>query len=103
MEFRNDAEQNRYVLEDDGRDVAFTEYTERHDRLLFPHTEVDPGYSGQGLGGQLIKQALDDVRARGLLMVPLCPFVRGYIERHAEYADLVDRDALERFDREAGD
>lgn len=97
MEFRNDAEHGRYVLEDDGRTVALTQYDERHDRLFFPHTEVDPAYEGQGLAGQLIRQALDDVRSKGRLIVPLCPFVRGYIERHPEYADLVDADLTERF------
>lgn len=102
MEFRNDAEHGRYVLEDDGEVVAFTEYEERHDRLIFPHTEVDPAYEGQGLGGKLVKQALDDVRAGGRQIVPLCPFVRGYVERHPEYDDLVDHELFNRYIRELG-
>ena len=98
MQFRNDIEGGRYVLEDDGPDgpraVAFTEYREADGRLLFPHTEVDPAHEGQGLAGQVVKGALDDVRAQGRLIVPLCPYVRRYVERHSEYADLVDHEML---------
>lgn len=102
MEFRNDAEHGRYVLEDDGRTVALTQYDERHDRLFFPHTEVDPAYEGQGLAGQLIRQALDDVRGLGRLIVPLCPFVRGWIERHPDYDDLVDHHLTDRYLQQMG-
>ena len=44
---------------------------------------------GHGLGGTLVRGALDDVRARGGSVVPLCPFVRGWIDRHPEYQDLL--------------
>lgn len=93
MEFRNDAERNRYVLERDGHVVALADYQDRDGRRVFSHTEVDPAYEGQGLASQLVKQALDDVRARGRTIVPLCSFVSGYVERHPEYADLVEHDA----------
>lgn len=102
MEFRNDADNHRYVLEDAGRIVALTEYDDRLDRLIFPHTEVDPAYEGQGLAGQLIRQALDDVRALGRQIVPACPFVRGWIERHPDYDDLVDHDLLHEFLKQIG-
>ncbi len=60
------------------------------DRLIvFTHTEVEPEYEGQGVGGRLVQAALDDVRARGLHILALCPFVKTWIERHPEYADLV--------------
>ena len=103
VDFRNDAEHHRYVLEDDGEVVAFTEYEQRHDRLLFPHTEVADGYEGRGLAGDLVRQALDDVRVQGHRVVPLCTYVRGWIERHPEYADLVDAELTERYLAEAGD
>jgi hypothetical protein len=44
---------------------------------------------GQGIGSGLVKQALDAARAQNLKVVPMCSFVRGYIERHAEYQDLL--------------
>ncbi|HEU4425454.1 MAG TPA: GNAT family N-acetyltransferase [Pilimelia sp.] len=53
------------------------------------HTEVDPAFAGQGLGGRLVAGALDDIRARGLKLVPRCPFVRAYLRRHPEHDDLV--------------
>jgi uncharacterized protein len=53
------------------------------------HTDVAPKWEGKGVGGALVKGALDDVRARGLKMRPFCPFVRAYIKRHPEYQDLV--------------
>jgi predicted GNAT family acetyltransferase len=53
------------------------------------HTEIEPAFEGHGLGSVLAAGALDDVRARGLKVRPLCPFVAAYIERHPEYADLV--------------
>jgi uncharacterized protein len=65
----------RYVREDDGT-------------VALVHTEVDPGIEGYGLGGKLVAGALDDARARGLRVRPLCPFVAAYVKRHPEYADL---------------
>jgi predicted GNAT family acetyltransferase len=50
-----------------------------------------PSLENKGLGARLVAGALDDIRARGLRVVPFCPFVRAYIRRHPEYADLVVR------------
>jgi predicted GNAT family acetyltransferase len=60
--------------------------------LTLVHTEVDPAFEGRGVGGALASSALDDARARGLGVRPLCPFVARYIERHPGYADLVIED-----------
>jgi uncharacterized protein len=56
------------------------------------HTEVDPTFEGQGLGDRLVAGALDDLRARGRKLLPLCPFVRDYLGRHPQDADLVAGD-----------
>jgi predicted GNAT family acetyltransferase len=61
----------------------------RPDAIALVHTEVSVSLEGRGLGAQLVSGALDDLRARGLKVVPICPFVRSYIGRHAEYDDLV--------------
>jgi hypothetical protein len=50
---------------------------------------VDEAHEGQGIGSRLAAGALDDIRGRGLTIVPLCPFVSAYLARHSEYADLV--------------
>src|SRR5439155_23952305 len=50
-----------------------------------------PAFEGRGLGTRLIAGALDDIRARGLELIPTCPFVRAYLRRHPEQRDLVVR------------
>jgi predicted GNAT family acetyltransferase len=55
---------------------------------------VDDAFEGQGVGSDLVPGALDDVRSRGGTVVPLCSFVRSWIERHEGYEDLVDHDLV---------
>lgn len=75
-------EESRFEVHLDGQLGGFAEYTLEPGRIVFTHTEVS--VEGKGLGGALVKQALADVRERGLEVVPECPFVRGYLERHPE-------------------
>ena len=73
-----------------GDDLAGTvDYYLRPGVITVVHTEVAAGFAGEGVGSVLVAGMLDDIRARGLKIVPMCPFTRGYIERHPEYADLV--------------
>lgn len=72
-----------------GDGLAFAAYRPAGHALMFTHTEVPEGVEGQGIGSSLVKYALDDVRARGLKVIPACQFVAAYIERHPEYQDLV--------------
>jgi len=53
------------------------------------HTDIEPSLEGRGLGAVLVRGALEDIRSRGERVVPFCPFVRAYVRRHPEYADLV--------------
>ena len=69
--------------------LGIAAYTRRGDTVVFTHTEVDPDAGQSGLGSRLVRGALDDVRAHGGSVVAQCPFVRGWIERHREYADLL--------------
>jgi len=69
--------------------VGFSEYRALRGRLAFVHTEVDDKYEGRGFGRRLIVAILDDVRARGLKLTPICPFIAAYIKRHPEYDELV--------------
>jgi predicted GNAT family acetyltransferase len=74
----------------DGTLVGLAQYALREDAILFTHTEVPEQYEGQGIAARMVRFALDDVRARGLRVVALCPYVRAYIRRHPdEYGDLV--------------
>ena len=86
---RNDDE-GQYEIWVDGERVGLTEFEVREDGVLvFPHTEVDEDRRGQGLAGQLIEGALDDVRARGETLVATCETVLGFLDDHAEYRDLL--------------
>lgn len=85
----NNTKKHRYELIDDGKLVCFTEYDLTGNAVRFRHTEVVPGHEGKGYGSMLAKQALDDVRAQGKRVIPVCEFIAGYIRKHGEFADLV--------------
>jgi predicted GNAT family acetyltransferase len=92
---RDNPDQHRYdVFTDDGQLGGFAQYVKRLGRVIFTHTEIDGAFEGQGLGSALAKGALADAREHELRVVPLCPFIAGYIAKHPEYTDLVDQDAL---------
>jgi predicted GNAT family acetyltransferase len=80
---------DRYEIRDGDKLLGLAAYQRRGDTIVFTHTEVDPDAGQSGLGGTLVRAALDDVRARGGHVVAQCSFVRGWIERHPDYADLV--------------
>ena len=82
-------DEDRYEITVDGEVAGFAQYGVRPGLIAFVHTEIADGHEGQGLGSKLIRFALDDARARGLHVLPFCPFVNGYIQRHPEDADLV--------------
>jgi len=82
--------ESRYELHDDDRLIGVAAYRLSGDRITFTHTQVDPAYEGQGAGSQLAREALDDSRARNRRVVARCPFIARWIERHPEYADLLD-------------
>jgi uncharacterized protein len=89
MEVRDNPEKSRYELLDGGEVVGEILYRRRPDRIVLVHTEVSSAREGQGLASRLVAGALDDIRATGLRVVPVCPFVRSYLRRHPEYEDLV--------------
>src|SRR5687768_11569325 len=89
LEVADNPERRRYEVRLDGHVVGFSAYIPVADRLIFTHTEVDPELEGQGIGSQLAREALDDVRARGLHVTARCPFIAAYIRRHDGYADLL--------------
>ncbi|HET7521082.1 MAG TPA: GNAT family N-acetyltransferase [Candidatus Limnocylindria bacterium] len=81
--------EQRYELRDGEQLIGTITYRARPDRITLIHTEVDPAYEGRGMGSRLVRGALDDIRGRGLKLVPRCEFVRAYLARHPEESDLV--------------
>ena len=88
-EVHNNPTENRYEVWADGELAGYAQYGLGRGRIAFVHTEVYESYEGLGLGSRLARAALNDARARGLKVMPLCPFIAGFIERHLdEYRDL---------------
>ena len=82
-------DRDRYELHFDGERLGLLSYRLVDDVITHRHTEIDPSVGGRGLGSVLVRFALDDARARGLSVIPQCPFVAHFIVRHPEYEDLV--------------
>jgi predicted GNAT family acetyltransferase len=97
-EFRDDPESGRLEVLVDGRRAGYTAYRRDPGRIAFTHTEIEPEFEGRGLGGALIREALSRARAEGAEVLPYCPFVRSYIERHPDQLDLVPEGRREEFD-----
>jgi uncharacterized protein len=93
----NEAE-SRYEAKETDAVVGVARYVRRGGRTIFVHTEVDEDRAGEGIGSALVVAALGAERAADRPVVPLCPFVRAYIERHSEYSDLVDYTLLAAID-----
>lgn len=87
-EIANNKALHRYELAVDGH-LAATYYKLDGGVITFIHTEVPPELGGKGIGSKLIKGALDQVRAEGLKVIAECPFVKAYLDKHPEYADLL--------------
>ncbi|MDQ0407909.1 MULTISPECIES: GNAT family N-acetyltransferase [unclassified Streptomyces] len=81
---------SRYEILVDGRRAGLTAYRDLGEQRVFFHTEIDEAFAGQGLGTQLVRQALADVRASGMRVVPVCPYVAKFLKRHGEFADITD-------------
>ncbi|WP_406831779.1 GNAT family N-acetyltransferase [Pedococcus sp. KACC 23699] len=83
-------ELSRYEARVDGELAGFAAYKVTRGHQVFTHTEVDPAFEGQGVGGALARGALDDVRSRGENdVVAMCPFIAAWIAQHPDYQDLV--------------
>ena len=94
-EVSNNKSAYRYELWADGEMAGYTQYALLRGRIAFVHTKVYEPHECLGLGSQLARVALDDARARGLMVMPFCPFIAHFIERHLdEYRDLVAPEML---------
>ena len=96
-EVRHLPERLRYEIWVDGVRAGMTSYELDSGAVAFMHTRIGDQFEGRGLGSALISTALDDVRSSGGSVLPYCPFVRAFIQRHHEYAGLVPAPRLGEF------
>lgn len=82
-------ERDRYEAHIDGTLAGILEYKLRRDRIALIHTEVLPAFEGRGVAAAIVRFALADARARGRRVIPTCPYVQDYLERHPEERDVV--------------
>ena len=94
-------ERHRFEIRVDGVRAGHAEYSRKGDRLIFTHTEIDDAYEGRGLGSKLAAARSMPHAPADHPVVPLCPFIASYVEKHPEYDDLVDHECLEYLERSA--
>lgn len=86
---KDNAELSRYEITDAGRLVGVADYRIERDVVVLPHIEIDPALRGLGLGAELVRAALDAIRADGRLVVPRCSYAATFIAEHPGYQDLL--------------
>src|SRR5699024_578889 len=82
---------DRFELYVDGEIAGSVSYRDWYSQRMFIHAEIGSKWGGQGLGSTLLKGTLDSTIAAGKRIVAVCDFVAGYVDRHDEYTDSVDK------------
>jgi predicted GNAT family acetyltransferase len=90
-EVTNNEAEHRFEITVDGHRAELT-YRLHGTRLMLVHTEVPHALEGRGIGGDLVRAAVEHAAARGLTLVPYCPFARGWLVRHPDIAARVSID-----------
>lgn len=92
-------DRSRYEAHADGQFAGFISYHLSQNAIAFTHTETEPRFQGKGIADRLVRSVLDDAAARGLGVLPYCPFVRGWLDKHPDYLKLVPEDRRAEFRR----
>lgn len=89
---RNDREAHLYDAYVDGKVVGTISYEPIGSRIVLHHSYVHPKFRKQGVASEMVRQALEDIRADGVKVSALCSFIVDFLKKNeAEYADIVDR------------
>jgi predicted GNAT family acetyltransferase len=88
-EVRDNTDANRFEIVVDGTVAGFVDYKRGDGVVDLVHTEIGDAYEGQGLGGKIARGALDLVRSSGAKVTPSCGFIKGWIDKHEDYQDLL--------------
>ncbi len=97
LQVADNPDEARFEIRADGELAGFVQYELSGNEIAFTHTQTDDRFRGHGLGGRLVLAALDEARDHHLAVLPYCPFVKGWITGHGEYADLVPEDRRTQF------
>ena len=89
VEVRDVRPGRRFVLVVDGALAGTAQYRLEGEDVAILHTELDPAFEGRGLGSAFVREMLRQLADRGVAVLPFCPFVRAYLQRHRELVDLV--------------
>lgn len=89
LDLRHDPTARRFATRLDGWEAELL-YSLRDDRMVIDHTGVPDAIGGRGVAAALVKAALDHARSQGWRVVPACSYSAAYVQRHPEYADLVE-------------
>jgi uncharacterized protein len=90
IDVRDNPERHRFELLVDGEVGGLADYRLRPGVVVVVHSEVDRRFRGQGLGNELARRTLDQLRERAVKVVPACPFFARYVSEHPEYDDLIE-------------
>jgi hypothetical protein len=90
---RHNPDRNRFEVLDGDTVIGGAAYVDRdaEGQRIFYHTVINDGFEGQGLAGRLAAQALDETVAAGLTIVPVCPYIKKYLQKHPGYSANVSR------------
>lgn len=89
VSLRDNADAGRFEIMVGDEVAGFAEYSVADGVATMPHTLIEKAFDDQGLGSRLARFSLDTIREQSLTVRPVCPFIKGYIDRHEEYADLL--------------
>src|ERR1700739_3321892 len=88
---------HRYEATISGELAGYWEYNLLSEAIMFTHTEVLPEFEGKGVGSAIARHVLDEARAQGKHVIPVCPFIAGGIRKRGDSADLVRADVQRAF------
>lgn len=84
------ANPGQFTIAVEGRQVGLIDFVDHDGQRIFLHTEVDEAFGGRGLASILVAEALSATRDAGLRIVAVCEMVAGYLDKHHDFADIVD-------------
>jgi hypothetical protein len=98
IEVRDNEPQQRFEVFLEGGLAGFAAYELKPAALSILHVEIDPAFEGRGLASSVMRAALESAKARGLNVLPYCPFAKHFLQKHREYVELVPLAQRARFE-----